>query len=84
MQSELIFWPYSADSKALFLSAGDHHTCAILSEGSMVCWGLNSNGQLGTWDTTETGDLITVNLGIGMYIIQHIYELAQNCLTNEI
>lgn len=29
------------------LSAGDGHTCAILGDGTMRCWGANDRGQLG-------------------------------------
>ena len=29
------------------LSSGGTHTCAILDNGSVACWGLNSLGQLG-------------------------------------
>ncbi len=33
------------DARALF--GGDDHTCAILGNGSMQCWGDNENGELG-------------------------------------
>ena len=38
------------------ISAGDTHTCAVLDDHSIRCWGLNDVGQLGTGDTTSIGD----------------------------
>ena len=35
------------------LSAGGSHTCAILTDGTLWCWGLNDRGQLGLGDTTD-------------------------------
>nr|MCS5537276.1 hypothetical protein [Candidatus Poseidoniaceae archaeon] len=32
---------------AVGISAGSYHTCAVLDDGSAVCWGLNDVGQLG-------------------------------------
>ncbi len=33
--------------KAVSLAAGDDHTCAVLEDGSVMCWGFNETGQLG-------------------------------------
>jgi len=42
--------------KATALAAGLNHTCALLASGSVRCWGLNDQGQLGQGDiTARTG-----------------------------
>ena len=38
------------------LSSGDAHTCAILDNNSVKCWGGNGNGRLGYGDTDDRGD----------------------------
>jgi len=38
------------------ISAGDAHTCAILDDGSVRCWGLGDAGQLGYGNTRQIGD----------------------------
>lgn len=35
------------------IAAGWSHTCAVLEEGSVFCWGSNSSGQLGTGNTQD-------------------------------
>ncbi len=35
------------------LSLGNSHTCAILDEDTIKCWGWNNNGRLGYGDTTD-------------------------------
>ena len=37
------------------VTCGYQHTCAILDDGSVKCWGSNDAGQLGLGDTTNRG-----------------------------
>ena len=32
------------------------HTCAVLDDDSVKCWGINNGGQLGYGDTARRGD----------------------------
>jgi len=58
---------------ATAISAGSAHTCAVLDNATVKCWGLNTDGQLGLGDTDDRGDdagemsdaLVNVDLGTG-------------------
>ena len=50
---------------AVSVSAGDSHTCAVLDDGSLKCWGRNNYGQLGIGSTTQQTSPSTVFLGTG-------------------
>lgn len=39
---------------AVSISAGGNHTCAVLSTGTVDCWGTNSNGELGDGGTHQS------------------------------
>ena len=43
------------DHVATAISAGSHHTCALLFDKSVKCWGDNSYQQLGTSDKVSYG-----------------------------
>jgi alpha-tubulin suppressor-like RCC1 family protein len=59
------------------VAAGANHTCALLDNKKLKCWGLNSSGQLGYNSTTTVGvsssqmgdNLPTVNVGSGMDVL---------------
>ncbi len=42
--------------KAKAISAGGGHTCALLDDNTLRCWGLGANGQLGYGNTSNVGD----------------------------
>ncbi len=46
---------------AAVTAAGGFHTCAIVSGGAVVCWGLNSSGQLGDGTTTNRTSPVAVS-----------------------
>jgi len=58
-------------TRARAITAGAAHTCVLLDDDTIVCWGENADGQLGAGDTVVRGDnagemgdaLVRVNLG---------------------
>ena len=56
MGSELPVVDLGAGRSATAISAGANHSCAVLDDGSVKCWGWNDAGQLGVGDTALRGD----------------------------
>ena len=38
------------------IEAGGNHTCALLTNGAVRCWGSGGNGALGYGNTDDIGD----------------------------
>jgi len=59
--------------KAVSMCVGVHHSCAVLDNAAIKCWGVNGEGQLGQGDRVDRGaslndmgdNLPQVNLGTG-------------------
>jgi len=56
------------------ISAGREHTCGLLGNGSMMCWGFNTDGQIGNGDQIQQNNPVFVNtsesfvsIGAGQY-----------------
>jgi alpha-tubulin suppressor-like RCC1 family protein len=72
---------------ATAISAGAHHTCALLDNGTVKCWGWNIRGQLGLGDVLNRGDgpsemgnsLPAVSLGSGRTAVAISAGLTKSC-----
>lgn len=51
-----------APGTATSISVGSGHACAVLTSGSVACWGSNSYGQVGVGDTTQRTSPVAVSL----------------------
>ena len=59
-----------AGRTAVEVSAGDLHTCAVLDDGSLKCWGSNNNGQLGDGSSTNSNTPVAVSLPSGRTAVE--------------
>lgn len=56
MGDALVAVAFAGGRAARAIAAGGDHTCAILDDDSLVCWGANESGQLGQGSTAHLGD----------------------------
>ena len=62
---------FGAGRTAVAITAGFSHTCALLDDATVRCWGLGADGRLGYGNATTIGDSETpgsvgpVDLGVG-------------------
>ncbi|MDO8704147.1 MAG: Ig-like domain-containing protein [Sulfuricaulis sp.] len=51
----------SGINSVIAISTGDRHACAVLTDGTLRCWGDNSIGQLGNGTTINSSTPVTVS-----------------------
>ncbi|WII71665.1 hypothetical protein QJS83_14445 [Bdellovibrio sp. 22V] len=83
-----------AGRKVKYIAAGGLHTCAILDNDDLKCWGYNGSGQLGydSWDNIgdlpgQMAALGPVNIGAGRKAQQVALAEEHTCVildTNEV
>ena len=70
-----------AGRTAVAVAAGEAHTCAILDNGDLKCWGKGYNGQLGIGGTNDQSSppSTAINLGSGRTAIAISAGQAYTC-----
>jgi alpha-tubulin suppressor-like RCC1 family protein len=68
-----------AGRTAAAIATGSSHTCAILDNASLKCWGSNSHGQLGDGTTTDSSTPVSVDVGAGRYAVAISGGRYQSC-----
>ena len=61
------------------IAMGGYHTCAVLSNGTMKCWGQNAHGQLGYGDTTTRNAPARTAINVGGTVTQIALGQSHTC-----
>ncbi len=79
--------PIELPAKAVAITAGGAHTCALLEDGDAYCWGSNGFGQLGYGNINDIGDDEPATAGgpldLGGAIVQIDGGFFHTCALNE-
>lgn len=68
-------------SGGFIIATGDLHTCAVTSGAALLCWGNNSNGQIGDGSTNAADAPNNVtDFGVGTMVIQYSAKLSVSSL----
>jgi alpha-tubulin suppressor-like RCC1 family protein len=62
--------PFGNGLAAVQIACGLNHACAILSDGSVWCWGINTQGQLGDDTVLNKDTPVQSNIGTGRTAVQ--------------
>jgi alpha-tubulin suppressor-like RCC1 family protein len=69
--------------KVVHIAAGENHTCAVLEEGRVRCWGWAAHGQLGYGNITNIGDdevpAVAGDVQVGGKVVQLAAGAAHTC-----
>lgn len=73
---------FGPGSGIVAVAAGYYHTCAVKSDQSVYCWGLNNGGQLGDGTTiSRTTNTAVRTLGVGSGVIDVWAGVSHTCVT---
>jgi alpha-tubulin suppressor-like RCC1 family protein len=83
----LLILPAAGQAPAEAVAAGYDHTCAVLADGKVRCWGSNDSGQLGLGDLNARGynlsltgdELPNVSLGTGVRVTGLALGIERSC-----
>ena len=68
---------------ATSVSLGGMHACSVMDNGSVYCWGANSNGQLGDGTTTDSSVPVLVGIPGSMGALSVSSGLQHACAVLE-
>jgi len=66
------------------IALGSEHTCAVMNDNKLKCWGLNEYGQVGDGTTSDRNIPTTIDLGLNAYAQEVALGESYTCaITND-